>query len=151
MTFKKPSSVHRTADLFTREHGRISRFLRLEAYGGDAVEDIVEETFQMLKAANKLDVMQDPEHYLFSMAHRALRAHEDERSQSEVVGNVDGAQLLAALRALPKSLLTPLLLTLSGMTHHEIADRLGLSVSATRDRLERAQAQLVHCIKQVEA
>jgi len=150
-TVKKFSSHHGATSIYALAQERVWRFLRSKECGGEAVEDVVEETFSRLTAANKLDVMQDPEHYLFTMACGALRAKEVERSRSELDGDIDGTRLFAALRALPEPLLTPLLLSVRGMTHSEIASRLGLSVSATRDRLVRARARLGLCIEWAEA
>jgi RNA polymerase sigma-70 factor (ECF subfamily) len=59
---------------------------------------------------------------------------------------LDGA--LSALRALPESLRTPLLLTVvDGLSTTEVADRLGIEPAAARQRISRARKAMSACRK----
>lgn len=132
------------------------------------IDDLVQEVFLNLASGGKIECVERPEAYLFKTAAnvltdrwrrltaRAADSHEpyDEEvhgsaretlsPERALLGTQAVEQLVAALQELPERMrVVWALYHLEDLTHHEIARRLGITVSAIEKHIGRANGHLL--------
>lgn len=154
----KETYTRQIAELYENDSSSVLSFLLKKGVPRVHVDDVMQETFMRLLHAHDLEKIADPKKFLFYIAHKALADFwdkqdqpieqvasdelEDEAAELKLELNADKERLLASFDALPEPLRTPLLLSIHGMRHEEIASLHGLSLSTVRTRLARARAAL---------
>ncbi|WP_182084020.1 sigma-70 family RNA polymerase sigma factor [Aureimonas sp. ME7] len=155
---------HWLADLYRRHHRELVRYTtRLVGDRSDG-EDVAQNAYLRLAARQAETAIERPRNYLFTAARTAAfdfsaRQHAewltrvDWEDAAERVAGEDPAEaferrerilrLALVLNELPNSCRTAFVLNkIEGLTHREIAGRLGISVSMVEKHIMRA---LVHC------
>lgn len=95
------------------------------------------ECLSLSRGANEAEVSNDA----------AMLAHRRDEQQQELVDMRD--RLARAIEQLPDSERQPLLLRLSGMSHKEIAQELGLSEAVVNNRLARGRKRLKSLVQKL--
>ncbi len=137
---------------------RLSQFIRVRVADAATAEDILQDVF--VKIHGRLDQLEDPtklQSWLYLIARNAIIDHYRTRKQTTEVPESlpaetpeDGAEmegLKAAFRRMLYSLPEPyrdaLVLTeFEGLTQKELAERLGISLSGAKSRVQRGREQL---------
>jgi RNA polymerase sigma-70 factor (ECF subfamily) len=137
---------------------RLRRFIRSRVADSQTAEDILQDVF--VKIQGRLDQLQAPaklESWIYLIARNAVIDHYRTRKETVEVpetlavesetSNGDAEELKAAFRRMIYSLPEPyreaLVLTeFDGLTQQQLADRLGISLSGAKSRVQRGRAQL---------
>jgi RNA polymerase sigma-70 factor (ECF subfamily) len=137
---------------------KLRQFIRGRVADTEAAEDILQDVF--VKIQGRLDQVRDPaklEGWLFLIARNAVIDHYRTRKQTVEVPETllaeddstsgDLEELKAAFRRMIYSLPDPyreaLVLTeFEGLTQRQMAERLGISVSGAKSRVQRGREQL---------
>jgi RNA polymerase sigma-70 factor (ECF subfamily) len=138
--------------------GKLGRFIRARVADPATAEDILQDVF--VKIQKRLGQLQDPaklEGWIYLIARNAIIDHYRTRKQTvEVPESLpaepdanDGeiAYLKASFRRMIYSLPEPyreavVLTELEGLTQQALANRLGISLSGAKSRVQRGRAQL---------
>lgn len=138
--------------------GKLGQFIRARVSDPATAEDILQDVF--VKIQKRLGQLQDPaklQGWIYLIARNAIIDHYRTRKETvEVPENLfaeptanDGEieELKASFRRMIYSLPEPyrdaiVLTELHGFTQQELADRLGLSLSGAKSRVQRGRAQL---------
>jgi RNA polymerase sigma-70 factor, ECF subfamily len=139
--------------------GKLGQFIRARVSDPAAAEDILHDVF--VKIQKRLGDLQDPaklQGWIYLIARNAIIDHYRARKETVEVpetlpaepdNNHDGEieELKAAFRRMIYSLPEPyrdavVLTELDGLTQQQLADRLGISLSGAKSRVQRGRAQL---------
>ncbi|HYG23923.1 MAG TPA: RNA polymerase sigma factor SigZ [Verrucomicrobiae bacterium] len=138
--------------------GKLGRFIRTRVADPAAAEDILQDVF--LRIQKRLDQLKDPaklETWIYLIARNAVVDHYRTRRETVEVpetmpserAETDGEveELKLAFRRMIYSLPEPfreavVLTELEGLKQQELADRLGISLSGAKSRVQRGRAQL---------
>ena len=138
--------------------GKLDRFIRARVADASTAEDIRQDVF--VKIQSRLDQLKEPaklEGWIYLIARNAIIDHYRLRKETVPVpetlavepqtDNGEVEELKAAFRRMIYSLPEPhreaLVLTeFEGLTHQQLADRLGLSLSGAKSRVQRGRDQL---------
>ena len=146
--------------LWRRFSGELRGFIRRRVGDAAAVEDLLQEVF--LRVHTRLGSQRCPEclrAWLYRIARNIIIDHARRRRPSvpwsdEAAGREDPAEetraeerLAGSLRAMvdtlpPDDRLALLLTEFEGLTQRELADRLGISLSGAKSRVQRARRRL---------
>lgn len=145
-----------TAGLWTEVSGRLRRFIGSRVADPSDVDDILQDVFR--KIHEGLGGVKNPdrlESWLFQVTRRAIADHFRRRSPSTLREDVPEAMPVPNVTAEVSSWLRPMmellpeedrkalrLVDLEGMGQKELADRLGLSVTGAKSRVQRARRRL---------
>jgi RNA polymerase sigma-70 factor (ECF subfamily) len=138
---------------------RLRRFIRRRVEDDAAAEDILQEVF--LRIHTRMETLSDSsrlESWIFQIARNAVIDHYRRRRDlveipetipaEDDFGEPDAAAILAAslremVEALPEPYRQALLLTeYEGLTQAELAERLGISLSGAKSRVQRARQRI---------
>jgi RNA polymerase sigma-70 factor (ECF subfamily) len=140
-------------------HTRLHRFIRSRVEDAAAAEDILQDVF--LRLHTHLHTLSDSsrlESWVFQITRNAIIDHYRRRRELEAISETvpaeeawdepDAADILAAsMRAMVAELPEPyrqaLILTeYEGLTQAELAERLGISLSGAKSRVQRARQRI---------
>lgn len=137
---------------------KLGQFIAARVADPDTAEDILQNVF--LKIQSRLDQLQDPaklQGWLYLVARNAIIDHHRTRKETTEVPeslpaeplayDPEIAELKAAFRRMIQTLPEPyrdaLVLTeFEGLTQKEMAERLGISLSGAKSRVQRGREQL---------
>jgi RNA polymerase sigma-70 factor, ECF subfamily len=137
---------------------RLRKFIRSRVSDPDTAEDILQDVF--VKIQTRLDQLNDPatlQSWIYLIARNAIIDHYRTRKPTVEVpeslavepdtGNGEAEELKAAFRrmifSLPEPYRDALVLTeFDGLTQQQLADRLGISLSGAKSRVQRGREQL---------
>jgi RNA polymerase sigma-70 factor, ECF subfamily len=137
---------------------RLRKFIRSRVSDPDTAEDILQDVF--VKIQTRLDQLNDPatlQSWIYLIARNAIIDHYRTRKPTVEVpeslavepdtGNGEVEELKAAFRrmifSLPEPYRDALVLTeFDGLTQQQLADRLGISLSGAKSRVQRGREQL---------
>ena len=153
------SPADRTIEsLWDRMHVRLCRFIRNRVPDGQDAEDILQEVF--LRAQARLHTLRDPdrlESWIYQVARNAIIDDYRERRRLAPLTDLsaesgdpqadDGAEVGPYLRQLVSALPEPyrqalILADIEGLSQQELADRIGISLSGAKSRLQRARKKI---------
>ncbi len=154
-----------TEEVWTAFHQRLSSYIRARSRSDQDAEDILQDVF--VKVHQRLGSLEDETHlssWLFRVTHNTIIDHyrknrpvpTDEEPAMVVADDVPVAEQTLApflrelIAGLPGSYRDALVLTeLEGLTQAEMGQRLGLSASGAKSRVQRGRAmvreQLLDC------
>lgn len=137
---------------------RLRKFIRSRVSDSHTAEDILQDVF--VKIQSRLDQLHDParlESWIYLIARNAIIDHYRTRKETVEIPETlaveppaddgDVEELKAAFRRmvfnLPEPYREALVLTeFEGLTQQQLADRLGISLSGAKSRVQRGRAQL---------
>jgi RNA polymerase sigma-70 factor, ECF subfamily len=137
---------------------RLRKFIRSRVSDPDTAEDILQDVF--VKIQSRLGQLNDPaalQSWIYLIARNAIIDHYRTRKPTVEVpeslavepetGNGEVEELKAAFRrmifSLPEPYRDALVLTeFDGLTQQQLADRLGISLSGAKSRVQRGREQL---------
>lgn len=137
---------------------RLGRFIRARVKDPAAAEDILQDVFVKIQA--RLDQLKDPaklQSWLYLITRNAIIDHYRTRKETvelpeTLAAETDGPdgeveELKAAFRRMIYSLPEPyreavVLTEFEGLTQQHLADRLGISLSGAKSRVQRGRQQL---------
>ncbi|MCW5553655.1 MAG: RNA polymerase sigma factor SigZ [Verrucomicrobiae bacterium] len=137
---------------------KLGRFIRARVNDPATAEDIMQDVFVKIQA--RLDQLKDParmQSWIYLIARNAIIDHYRTRKETVEVpesliaehepGNGEMEALRASFRrmiySLPKPYGEALVLTeFEGLTQKQLADRLGISLSGAKSRVQRGRARL---------
>ena len=137
---------------------KLGQFIRSRVHDPATAEDILQDVF--VKIQGRLDTLEDPaklQSWLYLIARNAIIDHYRTRKETTEVpetlpaeppdDDVEMDELKAAFRRMIYSLPEPyrdaLVLTeFEGLTQKELAERLGISLSGAKSRVQRGRQQL---------
>jgi len=141
---------------------KLGKFIRLRVNDPATAEDILQDVFVKIQA--RLDRLKDPaklESWIYLIARNAIIDHYRTRKETVEVPETlpaepdthdgDVEELKAAFRHmifnLPEPYREALVLTeFDGLTQRQLANRLGISVSGAKSRVQRGREQLKHML-----
>ena len=144
--------------IWTEFAERLGRFIRSRVADPATAEDLLQDVF--VKIQKRLGQLQDParlEGWIYLIARNAIIDHYRTRKETVELPETlpaepeanDGEleELKASFRRMIYSLPEPyrdavVLTELDGLTQRELADRLGISLSAAKSRVQRGRIQL---------
>jgi len=148
-------------ELFSQQRGRLMRYLTARVRSAADAQDIAQETYLRLLRLERVDLVRDPQAYLFRVAANLAREHDLDRARARL-GPVEANQTLwsdadaievavdrdalvarmqRALGALqPHHRAVLILHRRDGMTYEEIARELGISFHTVKKYLSVALA-----------
>jgi len=148
-------------DIFERHHRAVFRFLRRMMGGGHEAEDLTQEVFlRVLRALDTYEERQLERAWVFRIARNVWLDHLRVRRRAGAAGEADRAPVarLAAVQSTRVALDQALgrlqeadreaflMREIGGLGYAEIADVLGITPSAVRNRIHRARLALRECL-----
>lgn len=140
-------------------HTRLHRFIRSRVEDDAAAEDILQDVF--LRIHGRMDTLSDSsrlESWIFQIAHNAIIDHYRRRRELNEIPETlpaendliepDAADVLASslremVEELPEPYRQALILTeYEGLKQAELAERLGISLSGAKSRVQRARQRI---------
>lgn len=146
-----------TEALYRKLSQRLREFIRKRVHDEAAGKDILQDVF--LKIHSRIDSVRDGERiesWIFQITRNAIADHyrnhrETVEPEENIADSPDEETIEAKLapsvaemvRSLPEKYRTALQMTdYEGLTQKELADRLGISISGAKSRVQRARAML---------
>jgi RNA polymerase sigma-70 factor (ECF subfamily) len=151
--------ANRIDPLWDHFHERLFKFIRRRVEDDDAAEDLLQEVF--LRIHSRMETLNDAsrlESWIYQIARNAIIDHYRRRRDlieipdtvpaEDVFVEPDASDVLAAsmremVEELPEPYRQALLLTeYEGLTQAELADRLNISLSGAKSRVQRARQKI---------
>ncbi len=154
----------RLEELWTQHRTRLRGFIARRVRDAHATDDILQVTF--LKAHENLPRLRSKDaiaSWLYRIAenviadhYRGQRPYEElpeelpaEESARDYVAELADQCILPLIAELPEKYRTALTLAdIDGLAQHEVADRLGVSLSGAKSRIQRGREKLRECLEE---
>lgn len=148
-----------TEQLFEEYHAKLLGFIRARVGNPDDAEDILQETF--LKIHSQINTLKENtkiQSWIYSITRNTIidyyRTHKSTKELPESLSKPDPEPyeenrqemadwFLPLINALPPQYKQPLMLSeIDGLSQKEVAEKAGLSLSATKSRIQRGRKVL---------